>query len=119
MLINGIEITKGLIIRQPWVEFILSGQKTWEMRSTSTKVRGPFAIIEQGTGLIVGVANLVGVMEPMTLGQLMSTKHNHHVDYDNNRELLKWDRAWVLEDVKRIEPKPFQQKQGAVIWVNL
>ena len=33
-------ITKALIVDQPWIDLILSGRKTWEMRGTSTSFRG-------------------------------------------------------------------------------
>jgi len=31
--------TKGLVIKSPYIEKTLSGSKTWEMRSTLTKIR--------------------------------------------------------------------------------
>ncbi len=31
MIINGIEITKGLIVDKPWIDLILNGEKTVEM----------------------------------------------------------------------------------------
>lgn len=36
MLINGVEVSKGLIIKQPWINLILDGLKVWEMRSRRT-----------------------------------------------------------------------------------
>lgn len=50
---------RALIVRQPWIEKILSGEKTWEMRSKRTLVRGRIGLIEQGTGLIVGECDLI------------------------------------------------------------
>jgi len=35
----------GLIIREPWISHILSGAKTWEMRTTPTRYRGPIGLI--------------------------------------------------------------------------
>ena len=29
-------ISKGLIIADPWIDYILDGKKTWEMRSSET-----------------------------------------------------------------------------------
>ena len=54
---------RALIVRQPWIDLILSGEKTWEMRSRPTNVRGRIGLIEQGTGLIVGECFLDGVGE--------------------------------------------------------
>lgn len=36
MIIQGIEVNKGLIIDTPWIDLILDGKKCWEMRSTGT-----------------------------------------------------------------------------------
>ena len=59
--------TKGLVIKSPAIDKILLGIKTWEMRSKSTQVRGPIALIKKGSGQIVGIANLVDVKGPLML----------------------------------------------------
>ena len=46
----------GLIIREPWIGYILSGAKTWEMRTTPTLRRERIGLIRKGTGLVIGVA---------------------------------------------------------------
>lgn len=119
MLIDGVEIKKGLIIKQPWMDLILSGEKTWEMRSYMPKYRGPLALIQQGSGLIVGIARLVDVLDPMDTVELMRHFDKHRVDYFNTPEAAKWVSPWVMESVKRIEPVPYERKSGPVIWVNL
>lgn len=70
---------KGLLIRTPWINLILNGQKKWEMRSRDTTHRGEFLLIQSGSGLIVGQANLVGTqkLHPAQFGQ---TKRYHCVD---------------------------------------
>lgn len=49
---------RALIVRQPWIDLILSGKKTWEMRGAKINVRGRIGLIEQGTGLIFGETKL-------------------------------------------------------------
>jgi hypothetical protein len=39
----------GLVIDKPWIDLILDGKKTWEMRSTLTKKRGKIALIRKGS----------------------------------------------------------------------
>jgi hypothetical protein len=51
---------KGLIIKKVWLDKIFDEGKVWEMRTTKTKVSGKILLIESGTGLIVGEANLIG-----------------------------------------------------------
>jgi hypothetical protein len=48
----------GLIIKKEWLDFILDGGKTWEMRSRPTKKRGDILLIQSGSGLVVGRACL-------------------------------------------------------------
>ncbi|WP_353200130.1 hypothetical protein [Sandarakinorhabdus sp.] len=40
------------------------------MRAERTKVRGPIALIEKGTGLVVGVANLTDSLSPLSLREM-------------------------------------------------
>ena len=56
----------GLIIRSPWIETILAGEKTWEIRSSNTNVRGPIARIRGGSGRVVGTCDLVDCIGPLT-----------------------------------------------------
>ncbi|EIR4194459.1 ASCH domain-containing protein [Vibrio parahaemolyticus] len=119
MLINGVEVSKGLIIKRPWINLILDGLKVWEMRSRRTNIRGTIALIEQGTGLIVGLANLTDSLGPLSKDKLIAAYDKHKVDYAAMPELLKWCNPWVLENAHRIEPVPYQHKSGAVTWVNI
>ncbi len=43
----------GLVIDKPWIDYILEGKKTWEMRSQATKNRGLIALIRNQTTPIV------------------------------------------------------------------
>ena len=110
-------MAKGLIVRKPWVDLILDGSKTWEMRSTHTKHRGPTYLIAGGTGLIVGACMLVGTHE-VTKDMAINTIDQHRVD--DLSLLEKWNVAWRLCSAKRFEtPIPYQHPRGAVTWVNL
>jgi len=48
------DFDRALIIDEPWISKILSGEKTLEMRSRHTKIRGRIGLIRKGSGLIVG-----------------------------------------------------------------
>jgi len=50
---------KGLLIKQPWVHKVLSGEKTWELRGSRRNQRGRIAIVESKTGTVVGVTEVV------------------------------------------------------------
>lgn len=109
---------RALIVRQPWVDLILSGEKTWEMRSRPTNVRGRIGIIEQGTGLVVGEVSITGVIKNISRDTAFMQKNRHRVD---DLELLrKWNTAWILSGAKRYkEPLPYDHPNGAVTWVRI
>ena len=108
---------KGLIIKKDWLQKIFFENKTWEMRSRVTKIRGTIQLIESGSGLIVGECNLVDSFK-VQHNDLHKFIEKHKV---GNIELLnKWNCAWVLENViKYQEPIPYKHPKGAVVWVNL
>ncbi len=72
---------KALSFRQPWAELVLQGKKTLDLRTWSTRYRGPMAVYasqtvekercqEHGidpdrltTGAVIGLVDLVGVVE--------------------------------------------------------
>jgi hypothetical protein len=109
---------RGLIIRQPWIGLILEGAKTWEMRSKPTEIRGRIALIEAGSGMISGEANLIDSLEPIRQDQAARCWRHHRVNDDSL--LKKWCYPWVLDQVKKYEkPIPYNHPMGAVIWVNL
>lgn len=109
---------RALIVRQHWIDLILSGEKTWEMRSQPTKVRGRIGLIEQGTGFIVGECELVNSGESINKFNLGYGHHLHKVD---DFELLeKWHYPWVLSGAFRYEnPIPYKHPKGAVTWVRI
>lgn len=119
MIIAGRKITRGLIIDYPWVDYILDGVKCWEMRTSKTQRRGDIALIAKGTGTIVGVAKLVDCIDSLPIEELVENRSKHMVDYAANPELVKWDTPWVLENIERVEPLPYNHRSGAVIWVRL
>lgn len=111
-------INRLLIIKQPWIDLILSGQKIWEMRSSPTNIRERIGLVEQGTGLIIGEADIIGCIDNLTVPTLISSYDKHKITDED--VLKRWRYAWVLENVIRYEkPIPYEHPRGAVIWVRL
>lgn len=54
---------KGLIIKSPWIELILEGKKTWEIRGSNTKIRGPIVLIKSGSKKAFGEVNIIDSRE--------------------------------------------------------
>lgn len=110
----------GLLIRTPFVDWILDGLKVWEMRTKRTTRRGRIGLIRAKSGLVVGEANLVEVIGPLTYGQLVkNAKKMNEVASDVTPPDVP-TFAWVLEDARRYEsPVPYTHRSGAVIWARL
>lgn len=115
-------ITKGLIVADPWVGYILDGAKDWEMRSSATSHRGWFALIRKGTGAIYGVARLIDAGGPLSPAEMIATFEHHRIPEHMIRsgEVAKWNTPWKLADVRRLDrPVAYRHKSGAVTWVEL
>ena len=116
------ELTKGLVIDDPWIGYILDGSKNWEMRSTSTTLRGWFALIRKGSGAVFGVARLVDCGAALTVSEMLSSTAHHQISDAMIRSgaVAKWNRPWKLADVRVLRaPVPYTHKPGAVTWVIL
>ncbi|HMN15129.1 MAG TPA: ASCH domain-containing protein [Bellilinea sp.] len=113
---------KGLVVREPWIDLILSGEKAWEMRSRKTSYRGPVALIRKGSGTIVGVADLVGIRPPLSRAEMIDAYPLHCIPRDliERGEVAKWTTPWVLANVRRLaSPVSYEHPAGAVTWVRL
>lgn len=110
---------KGLLIRQPWINMILARRKTWEVRGSMTSVRGQIALIQAGSGMVVGVCDLVDVVGPLSMRDFRDSATRHRVP---RKGWSHYDRphAWVLRSARRLRrPVPYTHPPGAVIWVKL
>jgi hypothetical protein len=115
-------VTKGLVIDDPWIELILSGSKTWEMRSTKTSFRSWFGLIRKGSGAVWGVARLDDVGATMTPDEMVATVEKHRILEAMIRSgaIAKWNTPWKLADSRRFaRPVPYRHPYGAVTWVSL
>jgi hypothetical protein len=114
-------IMKGLIIREPWIDMILDGKKTWEIRGSNTKIRGKIYLIKSGTGMVFGTVDVVDCI-PLCGGNdidvILKNKDKHHVRLGSIP--YKKPHAWVMDNPVRYEkPISYNHPQGAVIWVNI
>lgn len=92
---NVIGDLSGLVIRREPLLKILKGGKTWEMRSKKIHKRGQIALIEKGTGLVVGVANLVDCKGPLNEAEMLANQDKHQITQDriNSGEIANWRTA--------------------------
>jgi len=116
-----VHVRKGLIIDKPWISLILSGQKTWEMRSNVTSHRGWFGLIWKGMGTVYGVARLTDVGIALAPAEMIETFEYHQIPEAMIRsgEVSKWNVPWKMADVRRLPvPVRYKHKNGAVTWVE-
>lgn len=108
----------GLIIKDKWLELILSGLKSWEIRGSRTKKRGTIYLIKSGTGHIMGQADIVGCIE-LTKEKYEENKAKHCIETGYESLPYSIPYAWVFENYVRYKkPIPYKHPQGAVIWVK-
>ena len=92
---------RGLLIRSPWIERILKGERTWEIRGANTHIRGAIALIRSGSGLVVGVGDLVDVIGPLTFSDLCKNWRKHAESSQELTNGLPYKKtfAWVSEEL--------------------
>ncbi|MBD5468895.1 MAG: ASCH domain-containing protein [Lachnospiraceae bacterium] len=110
---------KAFIVKEHWGNLILDGEKPWEIRGTSTQIRGRVGVVFSGTGMIQGSVEVVGSSLLLKEDFELFRKY-HHVP--GNFEELPYEKPhiWYLKDAIRfVKPVPYQHPRGAVIWVNI
>lgn len=95
-----------LKIDEKWVNLILSGKKTWEIRRTNTIIRERIALGNKKIKRCVGYATIVDSLEK-SLDELEQYSSKHQANdflrkYAKGRDTLY---AWVLDDIE-VEPEP-------------
>ena len=108
----------ALIIRKPWIDYILDGKKTWEIRGCNTKKRGKIELIQSKFGFIIGCCELVDCIK-LNIEQYLNSKEKHCIE-NIDKLPYKSTYAWVLTNPYRYSvPKKYKHPNGAVIWVKV
>ena len=109
---------RALIIKQPWIDYILNGKKTWEIRGSKTNIRGVIELIQSGSGLVVGKCKIIDCKE-LKLQEYKRSTIYHNI---NNTDKLPYKKtyAWIISNAERYNnPRPYSHPKGAIIWVKL
>ena len=111
----------ALVIKSPFIERILDGEKTWEIRGSRNNIRGPIGLIRSGSGLIFGVCEVIACLGPLTGNQFR--RNARKAGMKQNEAVLGYYTktfAWVLARPRRFNaPVSYKHPTGAVIWVKL
>lgn len=121
VVVEDIKENGALIIDEPWIELILSGVKTWEMRASRFKKTGYIGLIKKGSKCITGIAKVEGYSDKLSVEELKRFENKHCVPYSQyTAASYKWFYAMKLTDVVRLsQPVAYEHKNGSVIWVKL
>lgn len=98
---------KALSVKQPWANLIASGDKVIETRNWATNYRGELLIVSskapriEPAGYALAVASLVDC-RPMT----------ERDEPDACCPAYPGAYAWVLENIRKIEPYPVRGRLG-------
>ncbi len=111
----------GLIVKKRWLNLILSGKKTIEIRGSNTKKIGqPIYLLESGTNLVKGTC-IIDSTYPISCSDWSEEREKHCVDisYSELKKRYKRPHAWVLRNVKLTEEEwKYEHPKGAIIWVK-
>jgi len=107
-------------IRAPFVDWILEGHKTWEIRSRSTKIRGQIGLIKSKSLTVVGTCEIIDVIGPLTRKLIRENAQSKMNEPPEECSDCVGQYAWVLANVRRLDvPMPYKHPSGAVTWVKL
>lgn len=112
----------GLIIKKQWLDKILAGEKTLEIRGSKTgKLGENVALLESGSCIIRGFCKIQETI-PLDKDKWESEKENHCVDmpFDELTKRYRTPYGWKLHCVMSCEGKlTYDHPHGAVVWVDL
>ena len=110
---------KALSVQQPWASLIVHGHKSIEFRSWATRHRGPLLIcssarpriiLDDGTALPCGQAlAVVDVVDCRPFGK-RGDLTKACMDGQGSKLADLEGQAWVLENIRVIEPFPVKGK---------
>jgi hypothetical protein len=110
-------------VRDPYASQLLSGEKIWEIRGRPTQIRGTVVIVKAGTGHVFGTANLVRVLGPLELEDLVTACELPEAERKEfERDGLPYCKtyAYVFTAPRQfVRPLTYQHPSGAVTWVRL
>jgi ASCH domain len=112
---------RALLIRHPWIDMILDGKKTWEIRGSRTNIRGAIGLIPSRSGTISGVCDLVDCIGPLSAEFYRENAAKAGIRA-HEAELGFYPKtyAWVLANARYLlKPVSYKHPSGAVIWVTL
>ena len=111
----------GLIIKKKWLDLIIQGQKTLEIRGSDTKKKEQKIYLLESGSCRIKAECIIESTYPISCSDWSEEREKHCVDisYSELRKRYKNPYAWVLSEIKPIEDIwYYEHPKGAVIWVK-
>ena len=108
-----------LLMKARWLDLILSGKKTWEIRGTQTTQRGTIHLALSGAG--GQIAGQCRIAKSYTIDRKTLSKHfaKHRIE-DLSIVTYRTPHVWEISHARRYkQPFVYDHPQGAVNWVRL
>jgi hypothetical protein len=120
-ILSNIIDNGALIMEHAHLQKIISGEHTWELRTTKFKKSGYIGLVEKGSKQICAYAKIAGYHGPLSKEELKASKSKHGVlAKDFNAKDFKRPNAIELCNVVELpDPITYEHKPGAVIWVKV
>jgi len=108
-----------LVVKNPWLDLILSCEKKWEIRGQHTERRGKIHLALSGAGgRLYGQCNITSSF-PIEKRDLRKHFAKHRIT-DLSVVSYRTPHAWVLsKPVRYDKPFVYKHKKGAIVWVTL
>jgi|SaaInl0LU_22_DNA_1037365.scaffolds.fasta_scaffold09909_2 hypothetical protein len=121
VILSNIIDNGALIMEHTHLQKIISGEHTWELRTTKFKKSGYIGLVEKGSKQICAYAKIAGYYGPLSKEELKASKSKHGVlakDY-NAKDFKRLNAIELCEVVELPSPINYEHKPGAVIWVKV
>jgi hypothetical protein len=116
-------IHRAFFLTPHWAALVVSGEKSWELRTAATRIRERVGIIQTGSKAVVAVCNLVASHGPLSEDELQATFAKHRTlpaDRQRPEGSRPYRHAWELADVRKlIEPVPYRHIPGTQGWARI
>lgn len=111
----------GLVIKKEWLDLIIAGKKTIEVRGSRTShLNETIYLCESGTHKVRDTCKIVDCKEVTPLSWYQEySKHLVNISLNSLKDRYKKPHFWLLSKVKPIKEEIYyKHPNGAVIWVK-
>ena len=110
-----------LIVKAPWIDMLLDGHKTLEIRGTSCKKPAGllvFLALSGGGGVLCGGITFLGCHGPLSSAEYRGRREGHRVAGDARPYGAKTYGWEFAHPFRFATPMPYRHRHGAITWAK-